>query len=327
MTHASGIGSWPGTSVREALAQVREILDGELPYLPELPARGPGADLIGRTAGLLVELPVDLQPAGWRLVDRPGRDAGRTAALWREDLDELAEAFDGHQGALKLQVCGPWTLAAGLRLQRGERVIADEGACRDLVDSLAEGVRSHIAAARALVPDAQIVLQLDEPSLPTVLAGRLPTASGLGRLPAIDPQVATAGLTTVLRPHDGDTVLHCCASDPPVALMRATEPTALSIDTTLLAAREWEEVATAVEDGIHLYAGAVPADGRSTRAQELADHFLRGWRRVGMPLPSLSDVIVTPTGGLASTSPSLARAIQRCAIDTADELEQHSVDS
>ena len=90
--------------MRDALGQVRELLDGQLPYLPELPERGPGADLIGRTAGLLVELPVDLQPVGWRLVDRPGRDAQRTAAFLREDLDELAEAFDGHTGPLKLQV-------------------------------------------------------------------------------------------------------------------------------------------------------------------------------------------------------------------------------
>src|SRR5580765_6831682 len=92
VTLATGIGSWPGTSVRDALGQVRELLDGQLPYLPELPERGPGADMIGRTAGMLVELPVDLQPVGWRLVDRPGRDAQRTAALLREDLDELAEA-------------------------------------------------------------------------------------------------------------------------------------------------------------------------------------------------------------------------------------------
>ena len=100
MTHASGIGSWPGTSVRDALAQVRELLDGELPYLPELPARGPGADLIGRTAGLLVGLPVDLQPTGWRLVDRPGLDAGRTAALWREDLDAGLRSVDARGRSL-----------------------------------------------------------------------------------------------------------------------------------------------------------------------------------------------------------------------------------
>mgnify|MGYP007121977724 CR=1 FL=1 len=94
------MGSWPGTDVRETLGVVRDLLanpgDGAegLPYLPELPDRGPGADLVGRGLGMLVDLPVDLQPSGWRLTDRPGHDQNRTGAFLREDLDELAEAFD-----------------------------------------------------------------------------------------------------------------------------------------------------------------------------------------------------------------------------------------
>ncbi|HYZ67105.1 MAG TPA: methionine synthase, partial [Mycobacterium sp.] len=50
---ATGIGSWPGSSPREAA----EIVVGELrslPHLVELPARGVGADMIGRAAALLV---------------------------------------------------------------------------------------------------------------------------------------------------------------------------------------------------------------------------------------------------------------------------------
>lgn len=324
MTHATGIGSWPGTSVRDALAQVRELLDGHLPYLPELPDRGPGGDMIGRTAGLLVELPVDLQPTGWRLVDRPGHDAARTAALLREDLDELAEAFDGHTGPLKLQVVGPWTLAADLWLTRGERALADEGACRDIAASLAEGVRLHVAAVRALVPGAQVVVQVDEPSLPAVLDGRLSTASGFGRLPSVDPQVAAAGLQTVLRAHDGDTVIHCCAADPPLPLLRAVGPGALSVDTSLLRPRGWEGLAVAVEDGIRLHAGAVATDGSQTRAQDVADGFADAWRRVGMPLSSLADVVVTPACGLAGQSPHVARAVQRAAVDAAKELAERS---
>ena len=324
MTLATGIGSWPGTSVRDALAQVREILDGHVPYLPELPQRGPGADMIGRTAGLLVELPVDLQPVGWRLVDRPGRDASRTAALMREDLDELAEAFDGHTGPLKLQVVGPWTLAANVWLQRGERVIVDQGACRDLVESLADGIRAHVGAVRRLVPGAEIVLQVDEPSLPTVLAGRLPTASGFGRLPSLDPQVAAAGLRSVVASHDGDTVVHCCAADPPVPLLRSVGPTALSVDTALLRPRGWEGIAVAVEDGIRLYAGAVPTDGSLTRPQAVADRLVDAWRRLGMPVASLGEVVVSPACGLATASPDLARTIQRTAADTAKELDERS---
>ncbi|WP_347353391.1 methionine synthase [Intrasporangium sp.] len=324
MTIASGIGSWPGTSVRDALAQVRELLDGHLPYLPELPERGPGADLVGRGAGLLVELPVDLQPVGWRLVDRPGRDASRTAALWREDLDELAEAFDGHTGPLKLQVAGPWTLAASIWLPRGERAVVDEGAARDLVESLAEGVRGHVAAVRGLVPGAEVVLQVDEPSLPAVLDGRLPTASGFGRLPAVDPQVALAGLRTVLAAHEGPTVVHCCAARPPLPLLRSAGPTALSLDCTLLGPRGWEGVAVAAESGIRLHAGIVPTDGARTRVPELADALVDPWRGVGMPLSSLCDVVVTPTCGLGGRSAGVARAVQRAAVETAGELAERA---
>ena len=55
---------------------MRIILDElpDLPHLGELPDRGVGADMIGRTAGLLIALPVDTTPRGWRLAvaDRPG---------------------------------------------------------------------------------------------------------------------------------------------------------------------------------------------------------------------------------------------------------------
>jgi methionine synthase II (cobalamin-independent) len=324
VTIASGIGSWPGTSIRDTLALVRELLDGQLPYLPELPDRGPGADVIGRTAGLLVELPVDLQPIGWRLVDRPGRDASRTGALWREDLDELAEAFDGYAGPLKLQVAGPWTLAASVWLPRGERAVVDEGASNDLAASLVEGVREHLATVRRLVPGAELVLQVDEPSLPAVLEGRLPTASGFGRLPAVDPQRALASLRAVLDAHDGQTLIHCCAARPPLPLLRSAEPGGLSVDVTLLGPRGWEGLAVAAESGIRLVAGAVPTDGSVTRAQDVADALVDPWRGVGMPLSSLADVVVTPTCGLAGLSPQTARTVQRVAVEAAAELAERS---
>ena len=51
---ATGIGSMPGTDPAEAMRVIAGELPG-FPHLPELPARGPGADLTGRTAGLLVD--------------------------------------------------------------------------------------------------------------------------------------------------------------------------------------------------------------------------------------------------------------------------------
>ena len=189
-----------------------------MPYLPELPGRGPGADLIGRAAALLVDMPVDLQPVGWRLVDRPGRDLARAQAWLRQDLDVLAEVADEYAGPLKLQSAGPWTLAAGLYLPRLERAVVDPGACRDLVGSLAEGLVAHVAEVRRLVPGAEVVVQLDEPSLPAVLTGALPTASGFGRLRAVEEQVVVDGISTVLEAvADAGalaTVVHCCANQP-----------------------------------------------------------------------------------------------------------------
>ncbi|NEE10375.1 methionine synthase, partial [Streptomyces sp. SID7499] len=76
--------------------------------LAELPARGPGADMIGRTVGLLVEMYGHLQPSGWRISDRPGRDTRRARSWLGEDLDALEEFTQGYEGLLKVQAVGPW---------------------------------------------------------------------------------------------------------------------------------------------------------------------------------------------------------------------------
>lgn len=331
MTTATGIGSWPGTDVREVLGVVRDLLadpgDGAdgLPYLPELPDRGPGADLVGRGLGMLVDLPVDLQPSGWRLTDRPGRDATRTAAYLRQDLDELAEAFDGWTGRLKLQVAGPWTLAASTWLPRGERVVSDSGATRDLVDSLAEGVRAHLATVQGLLPGASLVLQLDEPSLPAVVDGRLPTASGYGLVRAVDPQDALNGLTTVLgaAPEGIRPVVHCCAPDAPLVLLRRTGAD-LAVDTALLGPRGWEGVAVGVEEGMTLYAGSVPADGTVARPKDVANRLDQRWRDLGMAASELSNLVITPACGLAGLTPERARDVSRVCIDSARELAERA---
>ena len=320
---ATGIGSWPGTSVREAVRTVRDLLvDGDvigLPYLPETPGRGPGADIIGRAAGLLVDLPVDLQPSGWRLVDRPGRDAARTASLHREDLDELAEAYDGYTGSLKIQVAGPWSLAASLQLTRGERAVVDAGAVADLTASLADGVRARVADVRRLVPGADVVLQLDEPSLPAVLEGSLPTASGFGRIRSVDPQAAARGIQAVLAAHDGPTVLHCCDPSAPLPLMRATGATAIAIDLTGASAARWESVAATLERGTGLYAGCLPTDGTGTDTQARA-LVLDGFERAGLAGEALRGVVVSPACGLARLTREGARDVHRTALDTARRL-------
>lgn len=338
MSSATGIGSWPGTDIRTPLRLVRDLLafetsDGArgLPYLPELPDRGPGSDMIGRAAGLLTELPVDLQPSGWRLVDRPGRDATRTAALLRADLDELAEAFDGYAGPLKVQVAGPWTLAAQLRVARGERVVVDPGACRDLVQSLADGVRAHVQAVARLVPGARPVVQLDDPSLPAVLAGQLPTSSGYGTHRAVDPEIVRRGLTEVIESARGalgassepqgprvPVAVHCCAPHAPLPLLREAGADAVALDVTLLRAHGWESVAATVEAGIAVWAGIEVAGTTAAMLEPLR----RAWSQLGLPVSGLEAVTITPPCGLASAAPARAREVHEALADGARALTE-----
>jgi hypothetical protein len=329
---ASGVGSWPGTDVVDTMRTTfGELPDPHAPYLPELPARGPGADMIGRAAALLVDLPVDLQPVGWRLVDRPGRDLARAQAWLRQDLDVLAEVADAYAGPLKLQAAGPWTLAAGLYLPRLERAVVDAGACRDLADSLAEGLVRHVAEVQRLVPGAEVVVQLDEPSLPAVLTGALPTASGFGRLRAVEEQVVVDGLSTVLRAvADGGalgTVVHCCAQDAPVGVLARSGTDALSLDVALLGREGWEAVAAAVEDGAAVWAGAVPTSGVLPGAGAAADAVWTPWRALGLDRARLASVVVTPACGLAGSAPADARARLRRAREAAQALAERAADA
>lgn len=332
LARASGIGSWPGVDPLEAARTVLGELGTApgLPHVVELPGRGPGAELVGRAASLLVELPVDLQPSGWRLTDHPGRDAERARSLLRSDLDALAEAAEGYTGPLKVQVAGPWTLAASLRLPRGERSVVDPGARRDVTASLAEGLAVHLADVARTVPGAALVVQLDEPSLPAVLAGRLPTASGFGRLPAVPAEKLETGLREVLEvarsAGAGETLVHCCAEDVPLAVLRGSGADGVAVDLSRLGAAGWESVALGVEEGQRLWAGVVPTGSTGRTAvpgvAALADGVRGPWRRVGLPLEGLADVVVTPACGLAGSAPATARDALRRVVEVADALAE-----
>ncbi|MGQ7297437.1 hypothetical protein [Quadrisphaera sp. KR29] len=334
---ATATGAWPGEDPLEAARAVLGELGGDhLPFAPELPARGPGADPTGRTAALLVDMPVDLQPVGWRLVDHPGRDAQRAASFRTADLDALAEAADGYAGPLKLQVVGPWSLAASVWLPRGERAVVDEGAARDLLASLVEGVLQHAGDVQRLVPGAELLVQVDEPSLPAVLEGRVPTASGWGRLRAVDAQRARDGLrelTGALRAAGVRTALRCTApsspsSTSPWPLLRTAGADALVVSappSRPLGTAVWEELAEALESGHELHLGVldVPALAGGAALPEVSALLAAvrtPWDRLGLPASQLARVVVTTSTGMAALPPSAAAAALARLGATADAL-------
>ncbi|WP_374114698.1 methionine synthase [Streptomyces cellostaticus] len=319
---ATGIGSMPGSDAREAARTVTGSFE-DFPFLPELPARGPGADMIGRTAGMLVELYARVEPSGWRLGDRPGRDTSRARSWLGEDLDALEEFTQGHRGDLKVQAVGPWTLAAALELRNGEAALSDPGACRDLAASLAEGLRLHLAEVRRRVPGARLVLQLDEPSLTAVLSGRVRTASGYRTHRAVDRQVVEATLRDVIAAHgDGPVAVHSCAPDVPFALLRRAGADAVSFDASLLTERDDDAVGEAVEAGIRLFAGVVAGtDGPLSDPAGSVMGVRTLWRRLGLRPGLLTEAVtVTPACGLAGASPAYARQVLAHCVRAARSL-------
>jgi hypothetical protein len=325
---ATGIGSMPGTNPAEAM----RVVAGELPdfpHLPELPDRGPGADLTGRTAALLIEIPVEVTARGWRLAERPGRDLARAKTMLASDLDVMEEVLDGFRGPLKVQLCGPWTLAATLELPRTLNVaIADPGAVADLTASLAEGAAAHVAEVAKRVPGAQLVVQFDEPALGAVAGGEVPTASGLSRLRAVEAEVLRERLAQVIASTGKYTVVHSCSTGVPFGIIRAAGAGGLSFDLSQLRRGEEDEVAEAAEAGLGLLTGVIPAvpapdagtagptgpgDG-SAEARQAAERVIRLWRRLGLPLDTCpGQAVITPACGLAGASPGQARAaLTRC---------------
>jgi methionine synthase II (cobalamin-independent) len=317
---ASGVGSLPGADPAEALRLVLGELP-DLPHLPELPGRGAGADMIGRTAALLVDLAVDLTPAGWRLVPRPGIDQRRAREFLARDLDALTDVADAYTGPFKVQAAGPWTLAAGLERSRGDRAVVDAGARRDLAQSLAEGLAAHVAGVAARVPGARVVVQLDEPSVPAVLQGGLPTVSGFGKLAAVEATVVEQELAAVVAALPHPVVLHCCASRAPLDLFRAAGAGGLSFDLGLV--QDLDAVGGAVEAGVHLLPGVVPGtDADLAAAKATASRVQAWWRELGFPAEQLAAAVtLTPACGLAGATPRYARTAMAHVREAAKYLQ------
>ncbi|NUT51667.1 MAG: methionine synthase [Saccharothrix sp.] len=316
---ATGIGSLPGTDPLEAARIVLGELP-DLPHLPELPARGVGADMIGRTAALLVDLPVEVVPSGYRTAAHPGRDHRRAVDLLRRDLDAFEEAADtAAPPVIKVQSAGPWTLTASVELVRGHRVLTDKGALREFTESLVEGLNRHVAEV-AKRTGAKVVVQLDEPALPAVLRGLLPTPSKLGTVPAVPEPDARAVLEGVIAAVDADVIVHCCAPKPPLTLIRQAGARAVSFDVTALDESMWDQVGEAWEDKTPLFLGLAPGTDPTSppKLKSIAQPALDLVDRLGFPRAILgTHAVPTPACGLAGASATWARRALTLTRETA----------
>jgi len=318
---ATGIGSMPGEDFADAFHTVLGEV-GDLPFIPELPARGAGADMIGRSLAMLDGLHVDLQPAGWRLTTGESRDHRRARSLLAQDLDVVEELLPASTPVLKQQVAGPWTLAATVERPRGDRVLADHGARRELAESLAEGLAHHISDLRKRAPHASFVIQVDEPSLPAVLAGAVPTASGFGkhrRVYESDADRFLRLITEAIARSGAAAIVHCCAARVPVELLAGAGFGAISFDATLV--QPDEQWAAAFESGVDLWPGAVATSSGLPSPADVLNRIDRWFGDLGFDDATYGErTVLTPACGLSGASPEDARAalslVQRAASDT-----------
>ncbi len=329
MTFATGVGSMPGDDQPAYAAAVRFILDElpDLPHLPELPGRGVTAGMTARGLAVMASLGADLQPSGWRLTDAPGVDHRRARSLLAQDLDGLEERGDGYAGSFKIQVAGPWTLAATVEKPRGDKILSDSGARRELAQALAEGVRDHIRDLRRRLPGVdRLVVQVDEPMLASVLAARVPTASGFGRHRSIHPPEASDSLGWVLDAivdEGAEPWVHSCAAETPLSLLRGAGARGLSVDLDQMSAADHEVLAEALDAGESVVLGVVPSVGPVPGSDDaaLTERVLRWLDMVGLDQELVHPLLgISATCGLAGASTAWSNEAVALALAVAGNL-------
>ena len=327
----TGIGSMPGDDLAGSLQVVLDELanDHGLPYLPELPDRGVASGMIGRTLALVTDLGVDLQPAGWRLTDASGVDHRRSRSRLDQDLDVLEEHTQGYAGAFKVQIAGPWTLAATVEKPRGDKILSDHGARRDLAQALAEGVRSHVRDVRRRLGDrgeeSRLVVQIDEPALAAVLGGGVPTASGFGRHRTVHPPEASEYLGWVLAAiaeEGADPWVHACAPETPLELLRGAGARGLLVDVSVLDGAGHNALGAALEAGERVVLGCVPSLGDAALTDtDVVERVLRWLDMVGLDPETVAPFLgISPACGLAGASVTWARKALAMSRATARNL-------
>lgn len=316
---AFGLGPVPGTDI----ALAADIIAGETGnnlHLPQLPDRGLGSDAIGRTASLLEAVTVDRGPRSWRLTDRPQLLTRATWDRMDRDLDILEELW-GESGTkvenLKVQVVGPWTLAASLELSNGHRAITDSGAFRDLSAALHAGLDAHILDLKKRF-DCEITVQLDEPMYTDVLAGLRGTSS-FDPVRPVPSEVAVDQLEKF-----NAEFLNFTGQRPNWEAAR-TVTTAI-IDAGLLTGDQ-DGIGEHIEEGFRLALAIDPfaEAGEVKDSRQLAINIAKAWDRIGHSRVRLTtdiDVVPAHTG---QTLKGMAAAY-RCAAEIADIFERDAGD-
>ena len=320
---ATGVGSMPGIDARESTAIVVGEF-GAFPHVVQLPARGPGGDPVGRSAAMLADVDrafeVETTVSGWR-VGHAGQGVLRRARAWMsQDLEVLEESVGSHRGPVKVQVTGPITLAARITDSAGEALLRDRGAVVELSAAAAAAFAGLVTRMQRAFPHADVVVQVDEPDIPAVLAGEVRTSSGRLTYRSLEPPVVQVLLQTVM--HALTSVgaiggIRCFRPRAPIALFRDAGAQFLGVDLDRPLPAD-DALAQAWEDGIGLLLGCVPVRtfDRVTRPASDAQSsaLLRGFMSDSGFSEVPANVAITPSSGLAGVDLHVARRVMEACV-------------
>ena len=246
-------------------AKPPRVVVGELhtlTHLVELPARGVGADLIGRAGALLVDIGIDTVPRGYRIA--PGRSSvvRRAASLLDEDVDALEEAWEraglrGGPRAVKVQAPGPITLAAQLELPGTVTARSPTGSGPR---PRGQSRRGHCGTSRAArSPAGHPGRGAARRTLVARCAGR--PASGVTSFSPVHPvdeSFAIGLLDECVARVGGEVALHCCAAAFPWKMLGRSAIHAVSVDVSTLTPADLDGMGDFVESGRIVLLGVVP---------------------------------------------------------------------
>jgi methionine synthase II (cobalamin-independent) len=105
-------------------------------------------------------------------------------------------------------------------------------------------------------------------------------------------------------------VVHCCAADVPIGLLRGAGARAVSVDVAVLAAAAYDEVGELLDAGGRLFAGVVDATEPTTdpAVTAVVDRLRRLLDMLGYEAGEVEDrLVLTPTCGLAGADPAYVR--------------------
>jgi methionine synthase II (cobalamin-independent) len=131
-------------------------------------------------------------------------------------------------------------------------------------------------------------------------------------------------LQAVIEGVDADVIVHCCATKPPITLIREAGARGISFDLTILDETMWDEVGEAWEAQTQLFLGLIPStdptlprtdptlprtDPKTARIlKSLANPALTLADRLGFPRTILTThAVPTPSCGMAGATESWLR--------------------